>query len=256
MNIQEYISSGIIEQYVMGLCTAAEEQELEQLRMRHPELNEAIIRFETELETYLQQQTITPAAETDEQILKQLSSLQTPVISLSNNTAVVKTNNWMKWVAAASVILLATSAYFNYSLLQKTKEQQAALETAKKNTEATTLPLTDYKILTDRSITPVAMYGVGIHAICRCTLFWDKKTGKAYIMIHHLTMSTDQKDYQLWAMVNGKPVSVGVMNDSIRGRFIEMTNVPEGATAFAVTLEKAGGNPTPTLEEMYLMGKI
>jgi anti-sigma-K factor RskA len=256
MNIQEYISSGIIEQYVLGLCAAAEEQELDQLRLQHPVLNEAIVRFETELETYLQQQSIAPGAETDEQILKQLTFLQTPVVTLPTSTAAIKTNNWLKWVAAASVVLLLTSAYFNYSLLQTQKEQQAALESAKKNTEAPTLPLADYKILNDPRITPVAMYGVGSHSICRCTLFWDKKTGKAYMIIHHLPQSSDQQDYQLWAMINGKPVSVGIINDGIRGRFIELTNVPADATAFAVTLEKAGGNTTPTLEEMYLMGKI
>jgi anti-sigma-K factor RskA len=26
--------------------------------------------------------------------------------------------------------------------------------------------------------------------------------------------------------------------------------------AFAITLEKEGGNPTPTMEEMYMMGTI
>ena len=29
----------------------------------------------------------------------------------------------------------------------------------------------------------------------------------------------------------------------------------EKAEAFAITLEKQGGNPTPTKEEMYVMGK-
>jgi anti-sigma-K factor RskA len=256
MDIQEYISSGIIEQYVLGLCTASEEREVEQLRLQHPALNEAIIRFETELEIYLQQQSIAPAAETDAQILQQLASLQTPVVSLPANTSVVKTGNWMKWVAAASVVLLAISSYFNFSLFKTTKDQQAALETAKKNTQVPTLPAGDYKILNDPRITPVAMYGVGSHTICRCTLYWDKKTGKAYIMIHHLPQSSDQQDYQLWAMINGKPVNVGIINDAIRGRFIEVTNVPADATGFAVTLEKAGGNTTPTLEQMYLMGKI
>jgi anti-sigma-K factor RskA len=57
-------------------------------------------------------------------------------------------------------------------------------------------------------------------------------------------------------MVNGKPISVGIVKDDIRGRFIEMNNVPAGATAFSVTLEKTGGNLTPTVQETYLEGKI
>jgi anti-sigma-K factor RskA len=118
------------------------------------------------------------------------------------------------------------------------------------------LPAADFAVMTDRSITPVAMYGVGYHAICRCTMFWDKNTGKAYIMIHHLVPAPDGKNYQLWAMVNGKPVSAGIVNEKIRGRFIEMPNVPETSTAFIVTLENAGGSTTPTESETYLAGKI
>lgn len=256
MNIQEYISSGIIEQYVLGLCSPEEEQELLQLRALHPELHEAIVRFEEELETFMQQQTILPDAATDQKIMSQLASLQSPVVPMQTTNTPVKQMSWLKWIAAASVVLLLASAYFNYSLMQKTKQQQLVIENAKNKPDTPTLPLADYKILTDRSITPVAMYGVGIHSICRCTMFWDKKTGKAYIMIHHLPQSSNEKDYQLWAMIDGKPVSVGIINDGIRGRFIEMSTIPANATAFAVTLEKAGGNTTPTLEEMYLMGKI
>ena len=100
------------------------------------------------------------------------------------------------------------------------------------------------------------MYGVGYHAICRCTMFWDKQTGKMYMIIHHLPKSSAQKDYQLWAMVDGKPISIGIVQDEIRGRFIEMNNVPAGAVSFIVTLEKAGGTTAPTLDETYLQGEI
>jgi anti-sigma-K factor RskA len=87
-------------------------------------------------------------------------------------------------------------------------------------------------------------------------MFWDKKTGKMYVIIHHLPQSSAQQDYQLWAMVNNQPVSVGILQDEIRGRFIEMSNVPADANAFIVTLEKTGGSNQPTLEETYLSGRI
>ena len=86
--------------------------------------------------------------------------------------------------------------------------------------------------------------------------FGIKKTGKIYIIIHHLPQPSSTKDYQLWAMVNGKPVSVGIIQDEIRGRFIEMKEIPSDATEFIVTLEKAGGNESPTMEETYMSGRI
>ncbi len=252
MDIKNYISSGTIELYVMGLCSPEEEKELELLRVQHPELHEAILQYETEMENKMLQNTTFPGAEVDEIILQRLESLHTPVVQMKVHNAPVKKLFWLKPVAAAALLLLGISTFYNYSLYNKNKQQAEVIKGAKN----ISLPLSDYEVITNPSITPVGLYGVGSHAICRCTMFWDKKTGKAYIMIHHLPKSSSSKDYQLWAEVDGKPVSVGIINDEIRGRFIEVPNVPAGAIAFSVTLEKAGGNNTPTVDETYLAGKI
>lgn len=253
MDINNYISSGIIEMYVMGLCSPEEKAEMELLRLQYPELNKAVLQFETEFENNALKDAAEPGSQTDDRILQTLQSLQTPVIEISDKQPGIKKMSWLKPVAAAAILLFAASSIFNYVLYKKTKEQQLAL---KEKEAYSPLPVTDYNILKSPLITPVAMYGVGLHSICRCTIFWDKKTGKAYIMIHHLPQSSSQNDYQLWAMVNDKPINIGIIKDEIRGRFIEMPNVPAGATAFIVTLEKAGGVSIPTIEETYLSGKI
>ena len=253
MDINSYISSGVIELYVMGMCSTEEEKELEVLRSRHPELNVAIIQYEKELEASMQKNSTLPPNIVDERILQSLDSLQAPVINITGNTNIKRTK-WLKMAAAAVILLLLISSYFNYSLYSKNKKQEKDLQSATKG--ITTLPVSDYAVLNNPRITPIAMYGVGTHAICRCTMFWDKSTGKMYIMIHHLPKSSAARDYQLWAEVDGKPISVGIINDEIRGRFIEMPNVPARSIAFTVTLENAGGNTQPTVEETYLSGKI
>ncbi len=253
MDINNYISSGVIEMYVMGICSPEEKAEMESLRPQYPELNKAVLQFETELENNLLQNATNPGAVADDKILQSLRALQTPVIDINTNQTVIKKISWLKPAAAAAILLFIASSIFNYSLYKKTKEQQLALSEIK---NITTLPETDYAILKNPAITPVAMYGVAPHNICRCTMFWDKKTGKAYIMIHHLVPSSPERKYQLWAMVNDKPVNVGMVHDEIRGRFIEIQNVPDGATAFKVTLENAAGANIPTEEQTYLYGKI
>ena len=252
MDINSYISSGIIETYVMGLCSPEEKNEMESLRRQYPQLNEAVLQYETELENNLLKNATLPGEEVDEKVLQSLRTLQVPVVDINTNQLKTKKTGWLKFVAAAAILLLAVSSVFNFILYRKNNEQQLAL---KQKENYSPLPIDDYNILKQRTITPVAMYGVSPHGICRCTIFWDKETGKAYIMIHHLPQVT-QNNYQLWAMVDGKPVSIGLINDKIRGRFIEMKNVPAGATSFIVTLEKAGGTTTPTVEETYLSGKI
>lgn len=252
MNIKEYIASGIIEAYVMGLCSKEEELELESRRSVHPELNDAIILYETELEKKMLQNQTLPSSSVDDRILKTIDKFSIPALPVQKQSSTTALR-WMRIAVAASIVLFVVSAGLNLTLYYKTsrlKKQVSELSSTN------TLPAADYEIMTNPTITPVAMYGVGIHSICRCTMYWDKKTGKAYIMIHHLIRTTESQNYQLWAMVDGKPVSVGIVNDEIRGRFITMENVPANATAFSVTLEKAGGNLTPTMSQEYLHGSI
>jgi anti-sigma-K factor RskA len=246
MDIKEYISSGIIETYVMGLCSPDEEMELEQLRSHHPELDNAIIDFEEAMEKNMLQQTTLPGDATDKRILDSLAAMKKPSAVISIHT---RKRNWLKPFAVAASLLLLISAGFNYYLYRQTKNPVATNGNI-------TLPLSDYQVLNNPAITPIAMYGVGSHSICRCTMFWDKKTGKMYVMIHHLPKSSATKDYQLWATINGKQVNIGIVQDDIRGRFIEMDNIPAGATAFSMTLEKAGGSLSPTISEIYLQGNI
>jgi anti-sigma-K factor RskA len=257
LNIENYISSGIIEQYVMGLCSEEEKNELELLRQKDTLLNKAIINFEIEFEQRMMRNAFLPGVQTDDKILDALQSLGTataaPVVAMQTEDKKVKRFSWVKIVAAASVLLFGVSAFFNYTQYQKNKEQATAL--AAKNNLPVSLPEANFSILKDPSITPVAMMGVGYHAICRCTMFWDKKTGKAYVMVHHLVPSGDNNEYQLWANVNGKQVSVGMINDAIRDRFIEVSGMPTDAKEFTVTLEKNGGATVPDAD-VVLKGTV
>jgi hypothetical protein len=254
----DYISSGIIEQYVLGLCTQAEQTELNILRKQDPLVEEAILQFEIELEEKMMRHSFLPGVATDDKILLALQSFapieEVPVIPISNEvTKKVVKLSFAKIAAAASFLLLSVSAFYNYTQYKENKNQ-AALLTATKNLP-TSLPLANFEILKNPTITPIAMMGQTYHSICRCTMFWDKSTGKAYVMIHHLMPSGDNHDYQLWATVNGKQVSVGMINDNIRDRFVEVSGMPADANEFTVTLEKNGGATVPDAD-VVLKGTI
>jgi hypothetical protein len=47
-----------------------------------------------------------------------------------------------------------------------------------------------------------------------------------------------------------------MLDNAFTGKVLKMKNTKAGSVAFAITLEKEGGNPTPTMEEMYVMGKV
>ena len=54
------------------------------------------------------------------------------------------------------------------------------------------------------------------------------------------------------------PTSIGVLDVAQRSqnKGIYAVDNFEGAQAFGITLEPAGGSPTPTLEQLYTLGKV
>ena len=90
------------------------------------------------------------------------------------------------------------------------------------------------------------------------TVYWDTTSKDVYLLVNNLPQPPGEKQYQLWALLDGKPVDVGMIdNSSFIGEkrlLIQMKNV-SGAQAFAITLEDKGGKPTPQ-GAMYVMGKL
>ena len=54
--------------------------------------------------------------------------------------------------------------------------------------------------------------------------------------------------YQLWVIKGDKPVDMGMIpNDMVEeGGMMKMNKTTQDGQAFAISLEKEGGNPTPT----------
>jgi len=69
------------------------------------------------------------------------------------------------------------------------------------------------------------------------------------------------KDYQLWAIAGGGPASLGLVRSDAAGHaVIKLADVgdPASLSAFAVSLEREGGSPTPTAPAgpVVLLGKL
>jgi anti-sigma-K factor RskA len=88
-------------------------------------------------------------------------------------------------------------------------------------------------------------------------MMWHEKAG-GILVAAGLPEAPAGKTYQLWAIAGGNaPVSAGVFSvDPSGAGSLTVRPLPGVSTvsAFAVTLEPAGGLPAPS-GEMYLLGK-
>lgn len=251
MDIKEYISSGIVESYVLGLASPEERNEFEQLCTQYPELLKARTAFELAIEKQAMDNAITPPGDLKNKILAALDSSPAAKI-VTIQPAPVKNLNWLKYAAAACVALLAGSIYLNVSLSDKNKGLQndynntvAELSEVKKDIQT---------LIGNPNIKMASMKGMPVSPQSYATVYWDTTSHDVYLLTNNLPIPASNKQYQLWAIFDGKPVDLGVFDIKKERLLIQAKNA-QGAEAFAITLEETGGSPTPK-GDMYVMGKL
>lgn len=274
MNLKEYIESGIIESFLMGLASPEEMEEIMALRKKHPELEKAINELEIKLEEQLLSGAITPPAFLKENILQKLDA-DFIDISIEKNSSLSGQDSgkilainegsrfqWKYAAAAATLLFLANAiaALFLYNKYQQLNTSFKQLQVsyldlqAKNNSEKEKFATLyqDVQLMQDSVMQVIKMNGVKDQTSSLATVYWNRKTKDVFLFTNYLPPAPQGKQYQLWAIVDNKPVDAGLIS-SCTG-LCRLRNIP-AAQAFAITLEPAGGSISPTLSAMFVMGK-
>lgn len=280
MDVNEYISSGAIEACVMGLADENDWKELDQMAKLYPEVREYKEKLEKEQEAeHLASANPVPAGLKDKifqsmEFNKGSEGLQeTPVVSIpskgSNGKPLVvpmmptpKPMKWLQRAVAASVLLLMGSIILNFYFYSKSvsyRNQYKTLLVSQSSLMAKSKAMeASFKMMTDPAVKQVVMGGTPKFQGSMATVYWDSRSKDVYLVANNLPAPAAEKQYQLWAIVDGKPVDAGMLELEAPGTgdlLHKMRNIPK-ADAFAITLENKGGSPSPTMEAMYVMGKV
>ena len=269
MDVQDYILSGIVESYVLGLSSPEESAEFERMCAAHHEVLAARNAFEIQLENGLQEQKMEPPRELKSRIFSEIGREKSPVNQVSpGKPSLVPRTGFARYVAAASLILLAGSVLLNFYLLSQYKK------TIAKNEEliaAQTQVADNNKVLQTKMLNyenAISLMQSPLMAIVKmpgapkspapsslATVYWNTQSKDVYLLVNKLPAPRADKQYQLWAIVDGKPVDAGVFDMTEGISFVKLKMIPK-AEAFAITLEKKGGSSTPDMDAMYVMGKV
>lgn len=264
MNVPEYISSGIVESYVLGLASPEERSEFEAMCRQYPEILAARTAFELTLEKQAFDNSITPTAGIKDKILEQIAT-PAKVISLQQPETRVRKINWLKYAVAASFILLAGSLYWNFSLSNKNQELVAANKKLQTGYDSTVAQLSNIEkdlrvIQQNPAVKMASMKGQPVSPDSYATVYWDTTSKDAYLLINNLPVPASEMQYQLWALLDGQPINLGLIdNDSFikqKSLLIKGENV-QNVQAFAITLEKKGRPDISKPEgQIYVMGQL
>jgi hypothetical protein len=111
--------------------------------------------------------------------------------------------------------------------------------------------------LSDTSTQRVTLNGTDLSSSSLVNVFWNKGDKRVVLQVDNLPSTPTKKQYQLWAIVDGKPKDMGVLpKDQSKSSFIEVSKTTGEAAAFAITLEDEGGKSKPNLEQLYVIGNV
>jgi anti-sigma-K factor RskA len=280
-----YIESGILELYVMGQLSASEMAEVETRAAISPEIRQEIEAIEIALEQYALKTAVMPkidvfanieaaiTADADTKTADSLSPSMPPAKPLhqdSITTPVTRPIRPLQYALAACVALLIVSgiALLNaHSKLDEANQQILSLRTEKDRyaSSMNVLKKTNSELQTvadmveDPNWAIVQLAGTKTSPNAKMMVYWNRRSQDVVVDKSRLKLpeNSQSQQYQLWAMVAGKPVDLGVFDvraDST-DMLIKMKEIAK-AEAFAVTLEKRGGSVNPTMENMVVFAGV
>jgi len=252
LNIKEYISSGILELYVLGQLSLEEQREVEDMQAKHEEIRREIHEISLSMEKYAQLSGIKPPENVATQLFENLPG-KTPnkQQTTGENNSSSGVNTWK-----ISSILFALSAlvgfmmYFqqksDYHIIEKKLDkQQKFCDSITSSREA------QYAILNQINnpgnkiinLTPTASFEKVV-----VYLHHNSENKKNFLQLVNLPDINQNQAYQLWSLKEGQapqPLDVFVNKNTI----IPVNFVDNTAT-YAITIEDKNGSLVPSLDQL------
>ena len=262
MENKEYIESGILELYVYGLLNESENDEVTAMAFKHHEIKDEIISIEKAIINL--SSSISPfiSHAQFEKIKSQLALKHGKVIDMKPKS------NWTNYMGWAASIALLIGIGFQYSKLNDSKEQIVTKEKEKEYLQKTIITIetksketqTALNIVRDDNNSVISLGGQTIAPTAKAKIYWNKQTQVVYVDASGLPEPPEGKVYQIWSLKllpQLTPTSIGLLsNFQANESKIFAVDKTTGAEAFGITLEPAGGSQSPTMEQLYTLGKV
>lgn len=270
MDIQSYIASGVLEQYLLGMLSEAERQEVERLAAQHPEVQAALLGLEDALSQYAATQALplpdgflaklmarleaSPAAAS----VADGSSLAARPLSSGRGGGAAR---WLPWLAAAALALLSVGLFWSQqSARTELAHIQDSFEILQADCDRNSKELAALKVqldlLRDTATRIIKLPGTEKAPDAAVAVYFNPRLQKTYLDVQSLPLAATGKQYQLWALVDGQPIDLGVFEQQADSSLIKEVSFVGEADAFAITLEDDGGKPGPDLTQLYVIGNL
>ncbi|MCB4798861.1 anti-sigma factor [Neotamlana laminarinivorans] len=246
-----FLNSGLLDKYLIGNTTSEETIMVESYIARYPEVQNAYNLLQHNLEVVAKSNAVEAPKGILNNILDELDDK--PVVKLKPQK---NTKSWFKFGVAASITAIAfaaTSYIFYNQNLKLSEENQVVVDELfdlrsdiDKNNLMLDNVMRQLLKLNNPETEKYIIKGNERAKDLKTVAYINPKEKTSMIDVVSLPQLPEEQCYQIWAELQGKMVSLGILNEADR----KLKEVPylEDALALSITIEPKGGNQTASTD--------
>ncbi|MEM6964559.1 MAG: anti-sigma factor [Bacteroidota bacterium] len=257
MDIKNYISSGILEQYVLGIATDAERQEVQQLAQKYPEVRQELDAIEVAMEQYAKIHELEKPVGVEAKFNQRIDELIAKNPPPPSSDPDQKSGGGGLWLPILLVGALLGSLWWGYTNQQNFQQSESQLsavtdelsvlqadcDTTRAENDALKNQIQILQNPDNQNIKISKLSNAQQYA----SIIWNPQSRKSYIFnVDKLSPPPTGKQYQLWAIVDGAPVDMKPIPLTVDEDGLIEVDFIENPSAFAISLEDIGGSTAPT----------
>ncbi len=251
--INTFLNSGLLDKYLIGTTTPAETEKVEVYISKYPEVQNAYTTMQFNLEIVAKSNAEEAPKHILNNILEELD--EKPVFSLTRDKS-TKYKSWYKFAVAASIVALlfaGTSIYFynqNLMLHNETLVVDEEIDDLRSDIEQNNKMLGDVMRqllkLNNPETEKYIISGNERAKNLKTVAYINPKEKTTMIDVVSLPQLPEEQCYQIWAELQGRMVSLGILNEADR----QLKAIPytEDALGLNITIEPKGGNVIASTE--------
>ena len=247
--ITTILNSDLLEKYLLGETNSSETVLVESYISEYPEIQKAYNDLQYNLEIVAKSNAIEAPKSILNNVLEELDDK--PVIAITSSR-----KKWYKYSIAASIaaLIFAGTAYKFYDMNQKLSHENQVVvdeifdlrDDISKNNERLDEIMKQFKQLNNPETEKYIINGNHRAKNLKTVAYINPKEKTSMIDVVSLPQLPEEQCYQIWAEVEDKMVSLGILSETDR----QLREIPyaEDALALSITIEPKGGNSSATLE--------
>lgn len=259
MNKENFLRSGLLEQYALGLTDAEDSEKVEQFLEFFPELRNDLSAMQKAIEQYAEAHAVPPPPDLKSKVLSKIDDSET---SDKTNPDSLPTASRFRFSLGSTAVFLALALLCaslwiqNRRFKQDVKIFQQALQAERLACDEKLKEVSErtFAFVSESETKTIVLGGTNIAPEAQAIVYWNEREKAACLNILKLPGLPNDKQYQIWADVKGEMIDMGLIEDA--GESIQMVNFIADAESFNITLEPKGGSEHPTVELLQANGKV